>query len=98
MTTEALLHNILIPNAKMESGYYRHDLLLKDDTKMNGSLVEETKDSLSIQPLSRAIQVIKTSNISKHNISKTSLMPEGLIDHMTPEQIADLFTYLRTLK
>jgi putative heme-binding domain-containing protein len=98
MSTEALLHNILTPNAQMESGYYRHDIILKDGGKISGSLVGESTDSLSIQPVGTAIQVIPRTEVAQHKITKSSLMPEGLIDHLTPEQIADLFTYIRTLK
>ena len=98
MSTEALLHNILTPNAQMESGYYRHDIILKNGGKVSGSLVNETKSSLSIQPLGTTIQVIPRKNIAQHKITKSSLMPEGLIDHLSPEQVADLFTYIRTLK
>jgi putative heme-binding domain-containing protein len=98
MSTEALLHNILTPNAQMESGYYRHDIILKDGGKVSGSLVKEGKESLSIQPVGTAIQVIPRSKVAQHKITKSSLMPEGLIDHLSPEQVADLFTYLRTLK
>ncbi|MDA7625965.1 c-type cytochrome, partial [Akkermansiaceae bacterium] len=98
MSTEALLHNILTPNAQMESGYYRHDIILKDGGKVSGSLVNETKSSLSIQPIGTAIQLIPQGEIAQHKITKSSLMPEGLIDHLSPRQVADLFTYIRTLK
>lgn len=98
MSTEALLHNILTPNAQMESGYYRHDLILKDGSKISGSLVEETKAALSIQPVGTTLQVVPRTQIAEHKVTKSSLMPEGLIDHLSPAQVADLFTYLRTLK
>lgn len=98
MSTEALLHNILTPNAQMESGYYRHDIILKDGGKVSGSLVRESKESLSIQPVGTAIQVIPRTKVAQHKITKSSLMPEGLIDHLSPEQIANLFTYIRSLK
>ena len=98
MSTEALLHNILTPNAQMESGYYRHDIILKDGSKISGSLAGETTSNLSIQPVGTSIQVIPLAKIAEHKITKSSLMPEGLIDHLTSAQVADLFTYIRSLK
>ncbi|MGC6565338.1 MAG: c-type cytochrome [Akkermansiaceae bacterium] len=98
MSTEALLHNILTPNAQMESGYYRHDLILKDGSKVSGSLVQETEETLSIQPVGTGIQIIPRTNVAEHQVTKSSLMPEGLIDHLSAQQVSDLFTYLRTLK
>ena len=61
-------------------------------------MVEENKTTISIQPVGGSVQVVSKKNITKHNVAKSSLMPEGLIDHLTPAQVADLFTYLRTLK
>lgn len=98
MSTEALLHNILTPNAQMESGYYRHDIILKNGEKVSGSLIGESKESLSIQPVGTAIRVIPRTKVVQHKITKSSLMPEGLIDHLSPNQVADLFTYIRALK
>ena len=85
-------------SCQMESGYYRHDIILKDGSKISGSLVNQTKEALSIQPVGTAIQVIALTRIKNHKITKSSLMPEGLIDHLSPEQVSDLFTYIRTLK
>ncbi len=96
METDALLHNILTPNAKMESGYYRHDLLTKNG-KFSGTLVGESKDSFTLLPAGGEPRVISKKSVLKHNISKTSLMPEGLIDLYNEQQVADLFTYLRSL-
>jgi putative membrane-bound dehydrogenase-like protein len=98
MSTDALLHNILTPNAQMESGYYRHDIILQDGSKISGSLVEETKTQLSVQPIGTSVKIVSRGDISQHKITKSSLMPEGLIDHLSDKQIADLFTYMRTLK
>jgi hypothetical protein len=36
--------------------------------------------------------------VKEHTISKRSLMPEGLIDGFSKQQVADLFSYLTTLK
>ena len=33
MSVEAITHNILTPNAKMESGYYTHEVITKDGIK-----------------------------------------------------------------
>lgn len=98
MDDEALLRNILYPNAAMESGYYRHDVLRKDGSKITGSLVEETAAHLTIRPIAGEVVVVPKAEILSHSVSKTSLMPEGLIDHLDPQQVADLFAYIRSLK
>ena len=66
--------------------------------KISGTLVEETADTLSILPAGGEVRVVPKADVREHNISKSSLMPEGLIDIYQDEQVADLFAYLRTLK
>lgn len=98
MGLEAVLRNVLDPNAQLESGYYRHDVTLADGTLVSGFLVQETKDSLTIRPIGAEPRVIERSKIASHDISKRSLMPEGLIDGFNDKQVADLFSYLISLK
>ena len=98
MGLDALLGNILYPNDKMESGYYRHDVTLKDGSLVSGFLVSETAAQISIRAIGADERVIAHAQIAGHNVSKRSLMPEGLIDGMSEKQVADLLSYLTTLK
>lgn len=98
MGVESLLRNILTPNEQLESGYYRHDVRLANDTVVSGFLAAETADALTIRRIGADELVIPKKEISTHDISKRSLMPEGLIDGFTDQQVSDLFSYLNTLK
>jgi putative membrane-bound dehydrogenase-like protein len=98
MGTEALLRNILTPNAQLESGYYRHDLKLRDGSMVSGFLAGETGDSLTVRQIGTDERVISKGDVESHAVSKRSLMPEGLIDQFSARQVADLFAYLKTLK
>ncbi len=98
MGVESLLRNILTPNEQLESGYYRHDVRLANDTVVSGFLAGETADSLKIRRIGADELVIMKKEISAHDISKRSLMPEGLIEGFTDQQVSDLFSYLNQLK
>lgn len=98
MGVEALLHNILQPNEQLESGYYRHDITLKDGSMVSGFLSGENKGQLIIRQIGADERVIPRQDIASHEVSKRSLMPEGLIDGFTDQQVADLFAYLLSLK
>jgi putative heme-binding domain-containing protein len=98
MGTEALLRNILTPNAQLESGYYRHDLKLKDGGVLSGFLVGESPKELTIRQIGADERAIPRGRILSHDISRRSLMPEGLIDGFGEKQVADLFSYLHSLK
>ena len=98
MGTEALLRNILTPNAQLESGYYRHDITLKDGTFLSGFVPAEDGKSLTLRRIGADERVISKSEIKTHKVSRQSLMPPGLIDGFTEQQVADLFAYLNSLR
>jgi putative membrane-bound dehydrogenase-like protein len=98
MGVESLLRNILTPNEQLESGYYRHDVRLANESVISGFLAGETTDSIKIRRIGADELVIPKKDIATHDISKRSLMPEGLIDGFTDQQVSDLFTYLNSLK
>ena len=98
MGTQGVLRNILDPNAQLESGYYRHDVSLADGSLISGFLVEQTKESLTIRPIGADPKVIPLASVANHTVSKRSLMPEGLIEGFSEKQVADLFSYINSLK
>ena len=98
MGIQAVLRNVLDPNAQLESGYYRHDVSLTDGSLVSGFLVEETKEALTIRPIGADPKVIPIASIANHAVSKRSLMPEGLIDGFNEKQVADLFSYIKSLQ
>ena len=98
MGIQAVLRNVLDPNAQLESGYYRHDISLADGSLISGYLVEETKESLTIRPIGADPKVIPLASVAGHAVSKRSLMPEGLIEGFSEKQVADLFSYINSLK
>ena len=98
MGEEALLRNILTPNAQLESGYYRHDIELKNGDLLSGFLVKEDAESVTLRPVGSEDRRIPRNEVTKRAVSRRSLMPEGLLDGMQPQEVSDLFAYLRTLK
>ena len=98
MGVESLLRNILTPNAQLESGYYRHDIALKDGTFLSGFLASADGGTLLLRQIGADERAIPADQVKEHTVSKRSLMPEGLLDGFTDLQVSDLFTYLLTLK
>ena len=98
MGVQGILRNILDPNAQLESGYYRHDVTCSDGSLVSGFLVEETKQSITIRQIGADPKVILRTSIAAHRISKRSLMPEGLIEGFSEQQVADMFAYIKSLQ
>ena len=95
---EALLRNVLTPNAAMEPGYRMFRVELKDGDVLDGIRVSEDKDAIVLRRPNMDDTRIPQSNVRKAGFTKASMMPEGLLDPLKPEEVSDLFAYLKTLK
>jgi putative heme-binding domain-containing protein len=91
---EALLRNILTPNAAMEPGYRVFRVELKDGDVLDGIRVSEDKEAIVLRRHTR----IPQANVRKAAFTRTSMMPEGLLDGLKPQEVSDLFAYLKTLR
>jgi putative heme-binding domain-containing protein len=98
MGTEAILRNILQPNAAMENGYRIYRVELKSGDLIDALFVSEDKDAVVIRLPGSDDRRIARNEIRDAKYLRRSLMPEGLLDIFTPEQVTDLFAYLKTLK
>jgi putative heme-binding domain-containing protein len=98
MGDEAILRNIITPNAAMENGYRIYRMELKSGDLVEAFYVSEDKDAVVIRQPGVPDRRIPKADLRSAKYLRRSLMPEGLLDTMTPEQVSDLFAYLRTMK
>jgi putative membrane-bound dehydrogenase-like protein len=98
MGLDAILRNILTPNAAMEAGYRVYQVVLNDGSVKEGFLAQQDDQAIILRFVGAEDQRIPKSTIRKAQYLKRSMMPEGLIDAFPPEMITDLLTYLQTLK
>jgi len=92
------LRNILTPNAAMEGGYRNYQVLTHSGRVIAGFLVSQDAESIVIRQPELADQKILKANVDRAGFTSTSVMPTGLLDNMTPQQVSDLFAYLLSLK
>ena len=95
---EALLRNILTPSAAMESAYRTFRVVLTDGSVREGFLVEESADSLVLRTPGAEDRRIPRTEIRTTSYLRRSLMPEGLLEGLPPEQVSDLFAHLKSLR
>lgn len=98
MGVEALLRNIITPNAAMENGYRLFRVEMKSGDLVEGFLASEDKDAIILRAPGAQDRRIARGDIRASQFLRRSIMPEGLLDTMTPEQVSDMFAYLKTLK
>lgn len=88
-----LLENIVDPSATLAANFRVTIYSLKDGRTVSGVAVEKSEKTLTIQTATDKLTVNK-QEIEEQKESKVSLMPEGLLDVLKPEQVRDLIAYL----
>jgi hypothetical protein len=61
-------------------------------------LVSEDATSLVLRQPNVPDQRIPRVTVKRAGFLTTSIMPEGLLEGMPPEQVSDLFAYLKSLR
>jgi putative heme-binding domain-containing protein len=88
-----LLENIVDPSAVVTADFRMAVIAMKDGRILNGIVKRQTEKSLTLQTQTEAI-VIERSEIETLRPSSSSLMPDGLLDNLNPDEIRDLIAYL----
>ena len=91
---ESLLTSILDPSYAIEARYRNHLLETVDGRFYDGILVAETEVSVTLRGEVEDVTVLKV-DIAELRQSSVSLMPDGLEDAATDQELADLIAYLR---
>jgi putative heme-binding domain-containing protein len=98
MGTEAVLRAVLTPNAAMEAGYRVFRVELKDGDVLDGLLVSQDNNAIILRRQNTDDLRIPRGTVKRASFTRMSMMPEGLLDGLKPEDVSNLFAYLRTLK
>ena len=88
-----LLENILAPSASVAQNYQVSVIVLEDGRFLSGVIVNENQRTLSLQTKD-ALMTIDLTTIDERRETKDSLMPNGILNPMTDEQVTDLFSFL----
>ncbi len=93
-----LIESLLHPAKQIGYGY-ETSILLTTDGKIYTGVVKETDDKqLTIVDALNRRHTIAKDEIEEQSVSKTSLMPSGLADSLSPQQFTDVVAYLETLR
>ncbi len=98
MGIEAILRNIITPNAAMENGYRIYRVELKSGDLVDSFFVSEDKDAVVVRQPGVPDRRIAKTDIRGTKFLRRSLMPEGLLDALPAEQVSDLFAFLKKMK
>jgi putative heme-binding domain-containing protein len=92
-----ILRDLLDPSFRINEKYQTYTFELESGKVVTGLVVAETADAVKVieNPLAKADPVtIQKSDIAERKKSPVSVMPKGLLDKLTHEEILDLIAYV----
>lgn len=88
-----LLENIADPSGVVSAEYRMSMLTLKDGRVLSGIVKARNDHAITLRTLTEEITADR-SEVVKEDVSPMSMMPEGLLLALPPEQVRDLLAYL----
>jgi putative membrane-bound dehydrogenase-like protein len=89
------LQNILDPNAAIDPRYVAYNVEMKDGRSLSGLISGESASSVTLIAGGGVKETVLRSAIAEMRASNLSLMPEGLEQILTVQDMADLITFLK---
>jgi len=93
-----LLESIVLPSATFAQGYETYKVDLADGWTAAGVIARRTAGGVVLRDATGAEVRVPTAAVERMTRDRTSLMPDGLVKAVTPDELRDLFAYLRSLK
>ncbi|QDV84932.1 Cytochrome c [Stieleria magnilauensis] len=88
-----LVSNIIDPSAAVPADFRLSNLLTTDGRVISGTITRQTESSVTIQTATETVEVL-SEDIETIKLTANSLMPDGLLDHLSQQQTQDLFAWL----
>ena len=90
-----VLINVMDPSALVGHAYRVTVIELKDGRVINGIVKSEDASTLTLQTATDRV-VVATQDIAERQQQSVSMMPEGLLNRLTIQDIRDLVKYLNS--
>jgi putative membrane-bound dehydrogenase-like protein len=92
---EKLLTNILDPSLDVQPGYHAYNCALTNGEELYGLISAETATSVIFKFADGTMRTISRKEINTLRSSNLSLMPDGLENGLSKQDLADLIAFLR---
>lgn len=93
---DVLLRNVIDPAAVIREGFQQYIVATTDGRILPGLLAEEGAEKVTVLDAKGVRTSLRRADVESMARAETSLMPEGLLDGLSDEEIRDFFAYLRS--
>jgi putative heme-binding domain-containing protein len=98
LAKDAIYESILDPSAGISFGYEAWHLEFKNGDDALGLITSETSDEVALKAVGGIVTRYKKADITRRTKQKLSIMPAGLEQTMSANDLVDLAEYLASLK
>jgi putative heme-binding domain-containing protein len=91
-----MLTSLVDPSAVIRKEYLNYTVRTTDGRALNGLIAGESAGSIVLASAAGERTEIPRDRIASMEDSGVSLMPEGLLNALTPQQLRDLFAWLQS--
>ncbi len=95
---EALLEAIVYPSKGIAFGYEGWQLKMKDGSNMAGIIASKTETDIDLKLPGGTTRPVKTADVLAMTEMKESMMPEGLYQNLSNQDMVNLLAYLEAQK
>ncbi len=95
---EYVIRSILVPDEYIVEGFQQTSLEMNDGRKLFGMIQEETKQTVKIYLLTGQQISVNTKDIKARNDAKNSSMPSNFSYTLSPQDVADLTSWMMQLR
>ncbi len=94
-TYEKLLISVLDPNRSIDANYFRYVAVLDDGQVVEGLLRDLSAATVTLRSQNGKDQTIEREQIQELKSMGVSLMPEGMEEQISVDQMRDILYYLK---
>ena len=91
-----LCESIMKPSAKIAQGFETQWFKTNDGDVIEGFVSREGGDDIEVRNPTGVAVILKKKDINKRGKRDISMMPEGLVVKLTPEELASLIAFLES--
>ena len=92
-----LIESILNPSKKIAQGFDTWAFAMNDGKVYTGFVALESAETVTVRDATGISRDLHQQNIEDRVKQEISMMPLGIVGNLSPEQLADLITYLESL-
>ena len=95
---EELIESIVKPSTKIAQGFESQFFVTHEGKVFDGFVVRESGDEIEFRNVAGLATTLKKTDIDERGKREASIMPNGLVDKLNPDQLAAILAYLESLK